>query len=90
MKRKLLRQVIEIYIVLICLAEFENFKQWFSKPPKHKINISMLIPRIYEPNDEKILYHYCDASAFHAICTNKKMRFSDLFSMNDFMEMHWG
>jgi hypothetical protein len=50
----------------------------------------MLIPRVYEPNDEKILYHYCDASAFHAICTNKKMRFSDLFSMNDFMEMHWG
>jgi hypothetical protein len=50
----------------------------------------MIIPRIYEPNDEEILYHYCDAFAFHAICTNKKMRFSDLFSMNDFMEMHWG
>jgi len=50
----------------------------------------MIIPRIYEPNDEDVLYHYCDADAFLAICTNKKMRFSDLFSMNDFMEMHWG
>ncbi len=50
----------------------------------------MIIPRTYKPNDDEILYHYCDASAFHAICTNKKMRFSDLFSMNDFMEMHWG
>lgn len=50
----------------------------------------MLISRVYEPTDEEILYHYCDASAFLAICTSKKMRFSDLFSMNDFMEMHWG
>lgn len=50
----------------------------------------MIIPRIYEPADEDILYHYCDAKGFLAICTNKKMRFSDLFSMNDFMEMHWG
>ena len=50
----------------------------------------MIIPRIYEPADEDILYHYCDANAFLAICTNKKMRFSDLFTMNDFMEMHWG
>lgn len=50
----------------------------------------MLTPRIYKPNDEDILYHYCDANAFFAICTNKKMRFSDLFSMNDSMEMQWG
>jgi hypothetical protein len=52
--------------------------------------IYMIIPRVYKPAAEEILYHYCDASAFHAICTNKKMRFSDLFTMNDFMEMHWG
>jgi hypothetical protein len=50
----------------------------------------MIIPRVYEPANEEILYHYCVASAFLAICTNKKIRFSDLFSMNDFMEMHWG
>ena len=50
----------------------------------------MLIPRKYEPNEEEILYHYCSASTFHAICTNKKIRLSDLFSMNDYMEVHWG
>jgi hypothetical protein len=50
----------------------------------------MLIPRVYFPADEDILYHYCDAASFSAICTSKKMRFSDLFSMNDFMEMYWG
>lgn len=50
----------------------------------------MIIPRVYEPANDDILYHYCDAFAFHAICSNKKMRFSDLYSMNDFMEMHWG
>jgi Protein of unknown function (DUF2971) len=50
----------------------------------------MLIPRSYKPDTEDILYHYCDAAGFLAICTSKKMRFSDIFSMNDFMEMHWG
>lgn len=50
----------------------------------------MIIPRVYRPSDDEILYHYCDAFAFQAICSYKKMRFSDLFSMNDFMEMHWG
>ncbi len=50
----------------------------------------MLQDRTYQPNDGDILYHYCDASAFHAICTKKKMRFSDISSMNDFLEMHWG
>lgn len=46
--------------------------------------------RYYDPPDGELLYHYCDAEAFLAICTSKKMRFSDIFSMNDFMEMHWG
>lgn len=50
----------------------------------------MLIPRIYEPSNDEILYHYCDAEVFLAICTYKKMRFGDVMSMNDFMEMHWG
>lgn len=50
----------------------------------------MLINRVYKPKKADILYHYCDANAFHAICSNKKMRFSDLFSMNDFLEIHWG
>lgn len=50
----------------------------------------MLIEREYKPASNEILYHYCSADTFHAICSGKKLRFCDLFSMNDFMEMHWG
>jgi hypothetical protein len=50
----------------------------------------MLPSRVYQPAASELIYHYCDATAFLAICTGKKMRFSDAFSMNDFMEMHWG
>jgi Protein of unknown function (DUF2971) len=37
-----------------------------------------------------LLYHYCDANAFHSICSKKKIRLSDIFSMNDNFEIHWG
>lgn len=50
----------------------------------------MIIPREYKPAKDEILYHYCDANAFLSICTNKRMRFSDIFAMNDSLEMHWG
>lgn len=50
----------------------------------------MIIQRVYKPKRNALLYHYCDAQTFHAICTNKTLRLCDLFSMNDFMEMHWG
>ena len=50
----------------------------------------MLLDRVYKPKEDDILYHYCDANAFLSICTSGKIRFGDLFSMNDFMEMHWG
>lgn len=50
----------------------------------------MLIPREYKPKRNEIIYHYCDAQTFHAICQNKTIRLSDLFSMNDYMEVHWG
>lgn len=50
----------------------------------------MLFGRFYEAAEDAVLYHYCTAETFHAICSGKKIRFSDLFSMNDFMEMHWG
>lgn len=45
---------------------------------------------IYKPTDDDVLYHYCSAETFLAICTGKKLRFSDLFSMNDSLEIHWG
>lgn len=50
----------------------------------------MLPDREYEPGESDVLYHYCSAETFLSICQNKTIRFSDLFSMNDFMEMRWG
>ncbi len=47
-------------------------------------------PRHYVPDDGDLIYHYCGADTLHAICSNKKLRFSDLHSMNDYMERHWG
>jgi len=46
--------------------------------------------RLFRSAGDEALYHYCTPTAFQAICENKTIRFSDIFSMNDFMEMHWG
>lgn len=50
----------------------------------------MLISREYNPKRSELIYHYCNAETFYAICANKTIRLSDLFSMNDFLEIHWG
>ncbi len=50
----------------------------------------MLFSREFKPRAHSLVYHYCNAETFHAICTNKTIRLSDLFSMNDFLEIHWG
>jgi hypothetical protein len=50
----------------------------------------MIPHRHFKPADNQILYHYCTPATFLAICQNRKLRFSDLNSMNDFMELHWG
>ncbi len=50
----------------------------------------MLTSRLYQPSEGETLYHYCSAETLLAICTNRTLRFSDIFSMNDFLEMHWG
>lgn len=55
-----------------------------------RIDTIMIIDRIYKPKRNDIIYHYCDANAFLSICTNKKIRLSDIFSMNDYLEMYWG
>jgi hypothetical protein len=47
----------------------------------------MLPLREYKPKGNELLYHYCSAEAFHAICTNKTIRMSDLFTMNDYLEL---
>lgn len=41
------------------------------------------------PND-LIFYHYCSPETFLSICSGKKLRFSDLNSMNDHLENIWG
>ena len=50
----------------------------------------MLNDRVYRPQKGDLLFHYCDADSLAAICDSRRIRLSDLFSMNDFMEMHWG
>lgn len=50
----------------------------------------MLYDRLYKPSEGEVLYHYCSPETLLAMCSYKTLRFSDLFSMNDFMEMHWG
>lgn len=53
-------------------------------------NQQMTVARKFEPKDGNLLYHYCSPETFLAICTGKKLRFCDIFTMNDYMEMHWG
>jgi hypothetical protein len=50
----------------------------------------MLHERIFRPKSGEMLYHYCSADSFAAICTSRSLRLSDLFAMNDFLELHWG
>jgi hypothetical protein len=49
-----------------------------------------MLDRIYKPKKNELVYHYCSAETFNAICTFKKIRLCDLFTMNDFLEIHWG
>jgi len=51
--------------------------------------IPMLYDRIYKPKRNELIYHYCSAETFNAICTNKTIRLCDIFSIIDFSEMHW-
>lgn len=50
----------------------------------------MIPPRQFEPESEQLLYHYCTPETFLAMCTGQKLRFCDLFTMNDYLESHWG
>ena len=50
----------------------------------------MLPLRVFETAGDELLYHYCTPQTFLAICQGKTLRFSDLYSMNDAMEMYWG
>lgn len=50
----------------------------------------MLYSRVYEPKPDELLFHYCNGESFLSIFKSRKLRLSDLFAMNDFMELHWG
>jgi hypothetical protein len=50
----------------------------------------MLHTRTYTPVDGELLYHYCAPETFLALCSFKTIRLSDLYAMNDFMELNWG
>jgi hypothetical protein len=50
----------------------------------------MLNSRTYKPKKDELIYHYCTAETFNSICSNKTIRLCDIFSMNDYLEMHWG
>jgi Protein of unknown function (DUF2971) len=50
----------------------------------------MLANRTYTPRDGDTLYHYCNPETFLAVCSTRTLRFSDLFSMNDYLEIKWG
>lgn len=42
------------------------------------------------PNDNLIVYHYCNDIVFNSICQNQEIWLSDIYSMNDSSEFHWG
>lgn len=44
----------------------------------------------YKPKTNEIIYHYCNSDTFNSICQYKTIRLSDLFSMNDGLEIKWG
>jgi len=44
----------------------------------------------FQPGADDLLYHYCTPTTLLAILQGKKLRFSDVFSMNDSGEYTWG
>lgn len=44
----------------------------------------------YKPKPNEVIYHYCNSDAFNSICQFRTVRLSDLFSMNDGLEIKWG
>lgn len=50
----------------------------------------MLIGRQFEPGDDDLIFHYCGPEAFMGLTKFRRLWFSDVFSMNDAMELRWG
>jgi len=47
------------------------------------------IPR-FIPNDNSIIYHYCNDYVLKSICENQEIWLSDIYAMNDSSEFEWG
>lgn len=50
----------------------------------------MIFLEKYKPKLNELIYHYCNSETFNSICLNKTIRLSDLFTMNDELEIKWG
>ena len=49
-----------------------------------------LLDRRYKPSTDDVIYHYCSPDAFFGMTQAKRLWLSDVFAMDDFLEMHWG
>jgi len=49
----------------------------------------MIMDRLYEPDANEVLYHYCSAATFQAIATSGSIRFTDINMLNDASEFGW-
>lgn len=50
----------------------------------------MIEDRFYEPSQDEILYHYCDAASFRGIIESKTIWASAFYALNDPAERKWG
>jgi hypothetical protein len=50
----------------------------------------VLMNRLFAPQPEQRLYHYCSGESFRAILETGKLRFSDINMLNDSTEHRWG
>lgn len=49
----------------------------------------MLMNRLYLPNSEETIFHYCSAETLQAIATYGTLRFTDINMLNDAQEVRW-
>lgn len=49
----------------------------------------MLMDRLYLPNKEETIFHYCSAETLQAIATYGTLRFTDINMLNDEQEVRW-
>jgi Protein of unknown function (DUF2971) len=50
----------------------------------------MIADRLFRPNGEEVLYHYCDEASFRGIVSSRTLRASAFYALNDPAERKWG